>query len=213
MRFLFKDQLEPFSYLLYAIAIIIILFRSKKIRFRALLFYYLSASFLLLIACYTMSDRLNRIIYNVFFLVTSFVLFYYFNSILVNKVKKIVIKILFTVNLVFFIIFDVILGRLADVNNLVYSIVFISIVVYALLYFEQLIRNVNELNLLTQFDFWLVSGFLLYFFSSFFIVLFYDDIDINQRALLWALQNIILFLSSILTITGSLWIYYQKEYF
>ncbi len=212
MRHFFKDFLESFSYLIYTISVFIVLNKSKSIRKKVLFFYYLTVTLLLLVASFTKNPIVNNCIYNVFFFTTVCVFSYYFKSLLfINKTKRSLINFLFIINLILFISFDVVNHRLFEYNTHVYAITFLSIVVYALLYFEQVIRNVNELNLLHQFDFWLISGYLLYFLSSFFIILFYNNVEINQRAVLWSLQNIILFLSSVLTISGSIWIFYQKS--
>lgn len=124
-----------------------------------------------------------------------------------------IIAFVFITNLVLFIIYDLVPQGILKIHTPLYAITYMSIVIYALLYFEHLMRNVNELNLLHRFDFWLVSGYLLYFFSSFFIILFYDNVEVNERAILWSLQNVILFISSLLTMSGSIWIYHQKESF
>jgi len=96
-------------------------------------------------------------------------------------------------------------------NTPVYASTFISIVAYSLLYFDQVIRNVNELEILKQFDFWLVSGYLIYFLSSFFIIIFYDEVPLRHRAFLWSLQNMVLFISASLTFSGYLWITYKNK--
>lgn len=212
MRHFFKDVLEPFSYLIYTISVFIIWNRSKSIKRTVLFVYYLLAALLLTVACYP-NANINNLIYNIFFLITACVFSYYFKSILFNKTKRNIIKFLLVINVILFIKSDILLHQQFNYNTDVYAITFLSIVIYALFYFDQLLRNVNELNLLHQFDFWLVSGYLLYFLSSFFIILFYYEVDINQRAVLWSLQNFILFLSSVLTLTGSLWIYHQKKYY
>ena len=213
MRHFFKDVLEPFSYLIYAVSVFISLNSSRSIKRKVLFVYYLFATIVLFAACYTEEDRINKLIYNIFFFITISVFSYYFKSLLFNRTKENIIIILFVINLFLFIRSDIIFRQVLEYNTDVYAITFVSIVVYTLFYFDQVISNVNELNPLHQFDFWLVSGFLLYFLSSFFIILFYYEVEVNQRAVLWSLQNIILFISSVLTLIGSSWIYYQKKYF
>ena len=121
-----------------------------------------------------------------------------------------IVTCLFFVNLLLFIQYNIFLSQLYEINTLVYSVTFLSMVIYALFYFEQVLSTVSELNILKQFDFWLISGQLLYFLSAFFIIVFYVNIEISQRALLWSLQNVILFLSAGLTLSGSLWIASQR---
>ena len=213
MKDFLKNALEPLSYLIYAISVFVMLHKTKSVKKEVLFVYYLVATLLITIACYTHHDMVNILTYNVFFFITVCFFSWYFKSVLVSKPKKIVINIIFLINLAVFINISLVSHQLFGINNYVYAITYLSIVVYALLYFDHVLRNVNELNLLHQFDFWLVSGYLLYFLSCFFIILFYDNIEINQRAMLWSLQNIILFISSVFTLSGSLWIRYQKKYY
>jgi hypothetical protein len=212
LREVFKDILEPFSYLVYTIAFLIMLNKSLP-RIKKILFvYYLLAVPFISFGVFTTNAMANNMIYNIFFFITLCLLSWYFKSLLVNRTRQIVVNIVLLANVLLFIRYDVLFHGVFRINTLCYAITYLSIVIYALLYFEHLIRNVNELNLLLQFDFWLVSGYLLYFFSCFFIILFYDNVEVNQRALLWSLQNSILFLSSILTICGSIWISQKKKY-
>lgn len=211
LRHFLKDILEPFSYLIYAIAVFVSLNRGKSIMRRVLFGYYMLSTFLLIAACYTKEDSINKLIYNIFFFITICLISYYFKSILFNRMKRHIINFLLVINVMLFIRSDLVFHQLFEYNTEVYGITFLSIVIYALFYFDEVIRNVNELNLLHQFNFWLVSGYLLYFLSSFFIILFYYEVDIANRASLWSLQNFILFLSSLNTIVGSLWINYQKK--
>ena len=155
---------------------------------------------------------LNRIIYNIYFFITISVFSYYFKSLVSTKTKKDIVNLLFIINLILFINICIISHQLFEINNYFYAINYLTIVIYSLLYFHDVLKNVNEIKLLHQFDFWLVSGYLLYFLSCFFIIFFYENIDISLRATLWSLQNIILFLSSVITISASIWIYQKKYY-
>lgn len=123
-----------------------------------------------------------------------------------------IIVIIFIINLGLFIGFDLLHGGLIKVHTPLYAITYLSVVIYSLVYFEQVMSNVSEMNLLLQFNFWLVSGYLLYYFGSFFIILFYDNVEINDRAIIWSLQNVILFISSVLTLSGSLWISRHRQF-
>jgi hypothetical protein len=212
MRDFFKNALEPLSYLIYAVSVFIMRYKTKSAKKEVLFVYYLLATFLITTACYK-GELVNRLIYNFFFFISICFFSWYFKSLLVNKTKRTVISIVFLIHLAVFIKISLISHQLSAINNYVYAATYLSIIVYALLYFDHVLRNVNELNLLHQFDFWLVSGYLLYFLSCFFIILFYDNIEVNQRAMLWSLQNIILFISSVFTLSGSLWIRYQKKYY
>lgn len=213
MSFFLKDILEPLSYLIYTVAVFLILLNSKLIKIKVLFVYYLSAALLLFEACSTANVGLNNMIYNLFFFTTISVVSYYFRSLSFDKPKNIIISSLFFINVILFIKSNFIDQQFFQYNTGVYAITFLSIVIYALFYFDHVIRNVNELNLLHQFDFWLISGYLFYFLSSFFIILFYHNMNVAERGILWSLQNIILFLSSVLTLTGSLWIHRIRKYY
>ncbi len=212
----FKNFLEPFSYLTYAIVFFLKFSRDKTFEKKVLFVYYLCATSLLLVASflamYITNQLDNNWLYNIFYLTTICVLSYYFSKILNTKIKKYIVIFLLIINLILFIIYDIVLRHFFnEFNGYIFAICFLSIVVFALLYFHQLLTNVNELNILYEFDFWLVSGYLLYFLGCFFIILFYESADVEQRGSIWALQNSILFLSSLITLSGNLWIHYQKK--
>lgn len=212
MRQVFKDILEPISYLIYAVSLFITLNKGLTLIKKILFAYYVLAVPIISIAVFTKNAFLNHVVYNMFFFITSCVLAFYFKSVVFDRVRKGTINIVLIINIVLFVIYDLVKAGLGDINTLSYGVAYLSIIIYALLYFEHLIRNVNELNLLLQFDFYLVSGYLLYFFSCFFIILFYDNVEIVERAVLWSLQNVILFLSSIITLSGSLWIHRRQNF-
>lgn len=182
--------------------------RIKKI----LLIYYLVSIPLISVGVFTKNPFVNHVLYNLFFFITICILSFYFKSVVFDKTRESIISVVLIINVVLFVIYDLVKGGLPYINTLSYAVTYLSVLIYALLYFEHLIRNVNEMNLLLQFDFYLVSGYLLYFFSCFFIILFYDNVEIEERYLLWSLQNAILFLSSIFTISGSLWIHHRKKF-
>jgi hypothetical protein len=188
---------------------------TKTFKIKVLFAYYLFATVLMsyasFLVIYTERDIDNNWNYNLLFLLTICVFSWYFHEILVSTTKKHVVISLFLFNLGFFIIYNFYQQHFYEYNNQVYAFCFLSIVVYCLLYFYQLIRNVTELNILHQFDFWLISGYLLYFLSCFFIILVYGHAGVDLRRVIWASQNIVLFLSSVITITGNLWINYHKN--
>lgn len=211
MKEFLKDALEPLSYAIYTISVFLMLYKKKSVRKEVLLFYYFFAAIFISIACLTSDEHLNRMYYNCFFFITACVFSYYFKSLLTNKNQKKAINLFWLVHLIIFIKISLISHQLYEINNYVYAFTYLTVVVFALFYFENMLSNVNELNILHQFDFWLVSGYLLYFLSCFFIILFYDNVEIKQRAMLWSVQNIVLFISSLFTISGSLWINYQDN--
>ncbi|MES2893895.1 MAG: hypothetical protein V4725_17885 [Bacteroidota bacterium] len=207
-----KHDLEPLSYLVYCLAVFTMLKKQKPSRRIVLFLYYLLASVIIAIACHSV-DEINRILYNTFFFMTICVLSFYYRDLVLSAMKKKVILGLFVLNLALFVNQSVVANQLIEINNYSYAITYLTIVVYALLFFHQVMTNVTEANILHQFDFWLASGYLMYFVGCFFIILFYDNVEVKHRAVLWSVQNIILLFSSMLTLFGALWIRYQVKYY
>jgi hypothetical protein len=211
-----KTFLEPFSYFIYAVVFFLKLLNDSSYEEKVLFIYYLCATILSLVASwlvvYAPETVLNNWLYNVLYFITICVLSLYFYRVLDTTIKKNIVMFLCIGNVVLFIIYNVLLGRFfSDYNQHVYSINFLSIVIYALFYFDQLLRNVSEINILHRFSFWLISGYLLYFLGCFSIILFYTTIPVLQRGYMWSLQNIILFVSSLIILTGYLRMHYHKK--
>ena len=209
-----KNFLEPLSYLLYTFLFIIMLNKNSPVARKALFGYYLIAVTLTYYASflsYVKTRGDNNYLYNLFFFISICVFSYYFYNILTGRIKKYIVSFLFVLNLFLFIEYDIVLGQFHDTyNNYATATCYLSIVIYCLFYFNQLLRNVNEVNILHEFDFWLISGYLLYFLGAFFIILIYKDKNESERAIIWAFQNIILFTSAIIALTGNLWIKYHR---
>lgn len=210
-----KNFLEPFSYLLYTFLLLIMLNKNSSAKRKVLFVYYLVAVILTYYASFlsyvkTLGD--NNYLYNLLFFITISMFSYYFYNILNGRIKKYAVCFLFVLNLFLFIEYDIVLGQFHDTyNNYATATTYLSIVIYCLFYFDQLLRNVNEVNILHEFDFWLISGYLLYFLGAFFIILIYKDKNESQRAIIWSFQNIILFTSALIALTGNLWIKYHKK--
>lgn len=153
----------------------------------------------------------NIWIYNLFYLITIISISYYFYKILKTSFKRNIVAILLVLNIIIFLIYDVLSGKFfKEYNEYVFAVCFISIVVYAFLFYDHLLRNVTETNILYSFEFWLVSGYLFYFLGSFILILFYKAATIPERGKIWALQNEILFLSSIIILIGTIRIRVKK---
>lgn len=209
----FKNFLEPLAYLLYTFLLLISIDRRSSIAKKILFVYYLAALFITYYANYlsfskTLGD--NNYLYNLFFFMTACIFSYYFYHLLRGKARKITVVFLLLLNIFLFIFYDIIHKQFdGTYNNYVTATCFLSIIIYSFLYFHQILKDVNELNILHEFNFWLVSGYLLYFLGSFFIVLFYSEFKTELRGVVWAFQNIILFTSALIALTGNLWIKYR----
>ena len=215
MSGLINKFLEPFSYLIYSITLVISLHYQRSFNKTLLFLYYIFSTAVVfyasLLAYYkTLGD--NNWIYNLFFLVTIVVLSWYFHRVLFGRGKKKVVKILLVVNILVFVWYNIVLKKFYGYyNNQVIAFCFLSVVAYSFLYFHQLINNVNEQSILLDFNFWLISGYLLYFLGAFFVILFYQNAAVSQRGFVWGLQSFILFLSAVITLSGILWIRNQKK--
>lgn len=215
---IFKNFLEPFAYLIYTLIFVLRIKREKIFEEKILLVFYIVATVILtissLIVLYPLQDVDNNWMYNVVYFINVCILSWYFYRILQTRLKRIFVLIALTINALVFIIYDILLWHfIGSYNGYVYAICYISIVVYSFMYFNQLLANVTEKSILSDFNFWLVSGYLLYFLGSFIIILLYRTVDIDNSGNVWAMQNIILFLSALITLVGYLQTSLRRYYF
>lgn len=108
-------------------------------------------------------------------------------------------------------------------DSFVSSISRLSLIILVFLYFQQVLSNVNDQSILLYFDFWLISGYLIYFLGSFFIIMSWSHLSKGivseptaeqqqQFNTLWGVHNILLFISAFITFIGSVWIrHYQQR--
>ena len=207
--FIIRNFLEPFSYLVYALAFYLKARRGRLGLDWLLLAYYLAGAALLTAAnflvLHPLPDMLNDWMYNVVYFLTICVLSWYFLHLLTGRWKKLFLVVALIVNTLIFFVYELLLGHfLNDYNSIVYAISFICIVIYSFLYFSQLLGNVTEKSITREFDFWLVSGYLLYFLGAFIIILLYRTVPFAVTGDVWVLQNVILFIGSLITLTGYL---------
>jgi hypothetical protein len=204
VKYFLKEFTEPIAYLIYCIA----LFATYKVRknrsYKLLAFYDAIASLLLFAAIVQNELEIdNDWNYNVVFLLAICVYSYYYHSLLKSLYKRRFILFCCIANIILFLYFNVINGKFAgNYNNYVYAIVFISIVVYTFLYFQDLLLNVSEESILHKFDFWLVSSNLLYFLGAFIVILYYAYAEDSMRGSVWIIQSLVLFISALITLNG-----------
>ncbi len=209
MRHFICNELEPVAYLIYMAALFFAYSHNKQMRHKILLLFYAAAA-MLLFSGLLVKSVLNNWSYNLLFLVNICVFSYYFGSLLQSRKKKNVVVACCIINILLLVYFDVSGNLFTDFNGYAYGVSFITIVVYALFYFHQLLENVTEENLLLNFDFWLVCGYLFYFLGTFFIVIYYENVGLMQKANVWGIQNGILFICSIIMLLAYLRI--DKKY-
>lgn len=210
-----KNFLEPLSYLLYTLLLILVLNRQSPMYRKVLFVYYVLVVIITYYAnflSYIKTHGDNNYLYNIFFLLTISFISYYFYRIITGKAKRYIIIALLLLNLFLFVEYDVIMSQFRNsYNHYVTAACYVSVVIYCLLYFDQLLRNVNEVNILHQFDFWLISSYLIYFLGAFFIILYYKEKSELQRAIIWSFQNLILFTSALIALMGNIWIKYHRK--
>lgn len=165
----------------------------------------------------------NTFLYNFFLLPASTLLLSgYFYSIITNsRLRKINVAI-FILNLLFFLYY--IFSRENNYfNSIGFAMLSLSIVIYAFLFFQQKIRNISEKPIYDFVDFWVVGGYLISYSGSFLVFLTYyyltqkfflsqsENLQ-QQLTLIWGIPNILLFISSLFTLTGLIWIRWRKKY-
>lgn len=218
MESFLKNFLEPFSYLIYAVALGLEFKRNKLTREKVLFIYYLFAT---LIMCYasiiSLTYGYNNWLYDIHYSVSIIVFTYYFLNILDNSQNKITVKILFTLALLIFILTKI-FSTTQYFNSIGTAFFFLSVLICSFLFFRELLSKINEKNILLSFDLWLVSGYILYFLGSFFIILSYDyfsgKFNYEEQLILgdlWSIQNCLLFIASIISLGSHTWITYQNK--
>lgn len=203
MRSFLCNELEPLAYLIYLIAVLLYYLQFKFVRHQVLAIYYAIAA-LVLYAGIAITSIDNNWTYNVVFLVNICVFSWYFWQLLYSRRKKNIILICLLVNICIFIYSDIIrLNFNTYFNSLAYGTTFMCIIVYTLLYLHQVLADVKEENLLMNFDFWLICGYLMYYLGSFVVVIYYQNAAVGKRANIWAIQNILLFICSVVMLVIS----------
>jgi hypothetical protein len=214
-----RNFLEPFSYFIYALALFIEYRANKSGKSKVLLAYYIVATILITYACIVALDYNddNNWLYNIHYFISALVFAYYFNGILIKSLEKNFIRVLYAL-----VIVNLFFTGIMQTNNFFNSFgvafFFLCVVVSAFIYFYQILHYLSEVNVLRSFDLWLVTGYLLYFLGSFLVVLTYkyftDKFVEEQRFLLadiWAIQNLLLFICSIVVLIFQLWITYHRK--
>jgi hypothetical protein len=213
-----KSFLEPLSCLIYCIT----LGREYKLhhlkREGVLCIYYFAATIILSYASYLGINYLdNNWLYTINYLLSAFVFAYYFTSILSKQNNKIIICSVFGITILTFL-YTTIVAPKSYFNSMGAAGFFLATVVSSFLFYRELLSRPSEKNILLNFDVWLISGFVLYFLGSFFIILTYDYFSTRfnyQQELilgnLWAVQNCLFFVASLITLSSQIWIAHRNN--
>lgn len=214
-----RNFLEPLSYFIYSITFLSLYKTNKSTREKVLFVYYLLATLIISYACVLALDysKNNNWLYNIHYFLSALVFGYYFNSLLIKKTNKIVVKLLFAAVMIIFFFTDIIFNN-TYFNSFSTAFLFLCVVISSLIYFHQLLNNMNEKKILLNFHLWLISGYFIYFLGGFFIVLSYgyftDKLREEQRSILgdlWSVQNVLLFITSIIALSSHIWIAYRNK--
>ncbi len=203
MRSFLCNELEPFAYLIYVLAVVLQSRHDRSIRYKVLSVYYIGCAVFLYIGIVFFEE--NEWTYNLIFFANILVLSWYYFKLFDDETKKRLVIICSIFNAIAFVCTNIIYLRYDRYNDDIYGISFITIVLYSLLYLYQLLVNMKEEGLQLNFDFWLTCGYLLYFLGSFIIVLYYNHSkDYLARGDMWQIHNSILFICSAATLLVSL---------
>jgi hypothetical protein len=146
----------------------------------------------------------------------------YYRSLFKTSLKKNTATVLVVAASLYLLYKNLILREYALFDSIAFSIISASMVIYALMYFHQLLSNVTEEDIFRDFNFWLTSSFLIYFLGNFIIFLTYHYFTVKilatytqeERDLLtnlWGLHNCLLFTGALTLLLGSVWISYRKK--
>ena len=213
-----SNFLEPFSYLIYALALFFEYKRDKIHTKKVLFVFYLVSTILITYACIIVLDTSanNNWIYNIHYLLSAVLFGYYFFNIIKSNSLRIVVLALFSIAFIYLLITGFFLEE-NFFNSYGSALLFIIVVASSLIYLRQRFSQLSEENILFTFDLWLVSGYVLFFLGGFFVILTYNYYSYklpeekwNLLADIWGVQNILLFIGSLLALTGHLWIFYRK---
>lgn len=138
----------------------------------------------------------NHFLYHFNCLVTATIFTAYFYFSLKNK-KFVLGGFLFF--FIFWLINILFIQPYQEFNSYSYALAALLIVDFSLLNFYQLITHLPASNILRLKDFWILTGLLTYFGSSFFIFITYNylsEIDPQNVGILWRTHNVFFFASS-----------------
>lgn len=220
-----NNFLEPLAFATYLLATVVHFRRNRNAYTGLLLVYY---AFVTAAMIYASLDvwyrwRGNNIwAYDAVALLTTVCLGAYFYRLFQSPAKKRNVLLLIASSLLYFLLKNTVFIQPRLFDSIGYSIVSASVAVYVFMYFHQLLKNVTEASILRDFNFWLASGYLIYFVGSFIIFLSYyyftakilQSYTKNERDLLtalWGVHNLLLFISALSLLVGSLWLNSRKK--
>lgn len=222
LKYLISFLLEPLACFLYLIAISYCWWKvNRSLRFKIIWVYYLLGSFILVKILFT---RGNTHLYSLLYLLTSLGFGFYFWALFQSRVNKSIALTTGFITLLYYCVKTFMLGSERALDSVGFVISSIGIIVLIFIYLYDLLTYVKEDSLSQNFDFWFICSQLMYHLGAFGIFLTYNHLtskildpthysDENRELLtyLWGVHNVLLFLGSLLTWFGILWIVSRRR--
>lgn len=224
MENLLSFWLEPISFAVGGLAVFFHSMLQRHTKYAILCGYYLIAGVMMFRANLVGVKGINNIeIYNLVNLITLISFGLYFSTIIKSVTKKIVIGAMCLVIGVYFIKLNLFPSPESLFDSTGQVLLSLGILTMVVFFMAQLLQNVTEEPLSMNFDFWFSSAQLTYYLATFFIFLTfryltkkvidgsYLDQDRELLTKLWAVHNVILFLSTSIIAASTLWIRYRSK--
>lgn len=218
------NYLEPLCFLIYFLALWLHYRKNKLRAVKQLSIYYLIITLLQSYGTWEVKYlRIGNIwVYDTVAILSAVFISNYFYRTLQSPGKRKAVLTLLCIYLIYAIIRQTTIDGRRLFDSFGYAILSASIAVYVFMYFHQVLQKVTEVSILKDFNFWLASGYLVYFVGCFiiFVTYYYFTTQViatltkEEKALLtalWGLHNALLFLSALSLLIGSLWISYRKK--
>ncbi len=220
--FLVSYVLEPVSYGLFSLGLLyyFIKFNPPKFYLVTMIFFLVMTGLQAWALFHTKGG--NLYIYNMFYVVNSITFSYFFYHLLSGKAGKRLAVGSGVVTLIYFII-NISIVHETYFDSIGYVISSLGIIILVFIFYYRLMGKITEESITDNFNFWFVSSQLIYHLGAFFIFLSLNmftrkflsgqNTSENQDILiyLWGVHNVLLFLGSLLTWFGVLWIVYHRK--
>ena len=195
---------------------------SRRLKYIILCAYYMVAS--IIMAKASLVTGYNIDLYDFLFLLSSVCLTTFFYLLYSSLTKKIIAIVIGASEACYFVFHDIINSPSPLFDSVAFVILSSGIMIMIFMYIHGLVANISDEPLLSTFDFWFVSGQIIYHLGSFIIFLTFNYLtkkilpaelySHENRAVLtklWGVHNVLLFLGSLLTTGGVAWISFHKK--
>jgi hypothetical protein len=221
LKYLVSFILEPTAQFLYLAAISYCLWKvDRSNRFKMIWVYYLIGFLILFKILFT---RHNSYLYSLLYVTTSVGFGFYFYTLFESRVKKWFAIFPGLITLVYYLT-KTITGGEPLFPSIGFIISSTGIIILIFIYLYDLMTHVKEDALSRNFDFWFICSQLVYHLGAFGIFLTYNHLtakilaaehySVKNRELLtylWGVHNVLLFLGSLLTWFGIVWIVSRRR--